>query len=340
MTIANANKKFVEIFNGQFRNEQFDGTFEVVTNFRKHTYADGPKSGKIEIIDDQGKKMAIWVNEDDFRFLTKEDVSVAPTVIDMPIEELEALINERFDTMERIANGVVSGHISSLIISGSPGVGKTHKLSQIFDQAQKNKQIDDYCFFSGSASALGLYKELYNYSGKNDIIVLDDIDKLLYDLEAVSVLKSALDSSKVRRVSWLKDSRVLREEDIPNSFDFQGKVVYITNEDFYSRISKRDKLAPHLEAFLSRSSYLDLAIHSIPAILIRIKQVVFNSNMLDDYDITEQQKHEIVDWLDENKQDLFRVDLRTVIKIASFMAMDYSNWKSTAKSCLCKPSRR
>ena len=90
------------------------------------------------------------------------------------------------------------------------------------------------------------------------MLVLDDCDSVLVDDVALNILKAALDTSKKRVVSWNTESRVLRQEDLPNSFEFKGGVIFITNINFKNVRSK--KLKEQLEALESRCHYLDLTI--------------------------------------------------------------------------------
>jgi hypothetical protein len=66
-------------------------------------------------------------------------------------------------------------------------------------------------------SGIGLFATLYKYSDPKNVIVLDDCD-IWQDQDALNILKGALDSGKTRRISWNKDSRILSDEGIPNTY--------------------------------------------------------------------------------------------------------------------------
>ncbi|NBR61845.1 MAG: hypothetical protein EBT86_09405, partial [Actinobacteria bacterium] len=84
----------------------------------------------------------------------------------------------------------------------------------------------------GSATPIGLYQTLYKYSDKNCVLVFDDCDSILLDDVSLNLLKGALDSGKKRKISWLSESAALRREGIPDSFNFHGSVIFITNLKF------------------------------------------------------------------------------------------------------------
>ena len=81
-------------------------------------------------------------------------------------------------------------------------------------------------------SAIGLYKKLYEHSHKGHVVCFDDCDAILYDDLALNLLKAALDTGKKRTLCWNTESRTLMAEGMPNSFEFNGGVVFITNIKF------------------------------------------------------------------------------------------------------------
>lgn len=334
--------KQVRINNGIHRNDVFNGTFELVTPYKK-SYSLGPKAGKIEILDITGRRVGVWVNQDDVSYLNGggalfkniEDVQVS----EYTDEELSLIIMDRFDSLSIMSQGIISGDIRSLIVSGAPGVGKTHLLEQELKKAEQQQQINNFSFVSGNASPLGLYQALWNHKNSGDVLVFDDLDSIYYDGVALNVLKAALDTGESRTISWATDSRVLREEEIPTMFDFEGSVVFITNEDFDRRIAKQDKLSPHLEALVSRSMYLDLAIHSSRAIMLRIKQVIMNTDMLDKKGMTDFEKDMMITWMDENSNKLRVLSLRTALQLSSLIRMSPNDWERIANTTLLKPDK-
>lgn len=333
--------KQVKIANGIHRNDSFNGTFSLVTNYRK-SYIPGPKSGKIDILDVSGKRVGVWVNPEDIAYLSDGAEVLAQDsgeVIELTDNELNEIIVERFNALTQMTAGIVQGNIRSLIVSGAPGVGKTYILEQDLKKAERRDQIDKYSFMSGNASPIGLYQALWNHRDEGNVLVLDDLDAIFYDSNALSILKAALDTGEVRTITWATESRVLREEDIPTSFDFEGSVVFITNEDFDRRIAKQDRLAPHLEALVSRSMYLDLAIHSNRAILLRIKQVIYGTEMLDKkgFDLTD--KNMMITWMEDNVDKLRVLSLRTALQLASLIRMSPNDWEGVAKITLLKPEK-
>jgi hypothetical protein len=176
-------------------------------------------------------------------------------------------------------------------------------------------------------SAIGLYSKLYEFSNSGNVLVFDDCDSVLLDELSLNILKAALDSSKKRTISWNTDSRVLRSEGIPNSFEFKGSAIFITNIKFEHVRSK--KLRDHLDALESRCHYLDLTIDTAREKILRIKQIV-NDGMLDAYELEQEQKDEIVQFIEVNKEKMRELSLRMVIKVADLRVAMPEKWKAVA----------
>ena len=157
--------------------------------------------------------------------------SVTPAVV-VPTEtvaEIDTRIRSTFDVLEQVSQGVISGHVRSVIVSGAAGCGKTYTLETALADAE-DRGVIRYQSVRGACSAIGLYRLLFESSEPGNVLVIDDCDSVFADLDSLNLLKSALDSSKVRRIHWNKEIRVLDGEGVPRSFEFKGSVVFITNK--------------------------------------------------------------------------------------------------------------
>ena len=185
----------------------------------------------------------------------------------------------------------------------------------------------------GSATALGLYSTLYKYSDPNCVLVFDDCDSILLDDVALNLLKGALDSGKKRKISWLSDSNMLRRDGIPDSFEFKGSVIFITNLKFDQM--KSQKLRDHLDALQSRCHYLDLTLDTMRDKVLRIKQIAKDGVLFADYDFDQIAQDEIIDFMGTNQNRLREMSLRMALKIADLRKSFPLNWKRmTETTCM------
>jgi hypothetical protein len=182
-------------------------------------------------------------------------------------------------------------------------------------------------------SAIGLYSKLYEFSGEKNVVVFDDCDSVLLDDLSLNILKAALDSSKKRTISWNTDSRVLRNEGVPDRFEFKAGAIFITNIKFENVRSK--KLQDHLAALESRCHYIDLQMDTNREKVLRIKQIV-QDGMLDTYDFEPAQRDEVVDFIIENRSKMRELSLRTVLKVADLRKSFNEKWKEMAMVTVMK----
>ena len=124
---------------------------------------------------------------------------------------------------------------------------------------------------------------------------------------------------------------------MPDSFEFKGGAIFITNIKFDHVKSK--KLRDHLEALESRCHYLDLTIDTTREKLLRIEQVVTECGMLDEYELEDYQKLEVVDYVKSNSDRVRELSLRTVLKIADLRASFPDKWRAVADMTCMRTSR-
>jgi hypothetical protein len=115
---------------------------------------------------------------------------------------------------------------------------------------------------------------------------------------------------------------------MPNSFEFKGGCVFITNIKFENVRSK--KLQDHLAALESRCHYLDLTIDTEREKVLRIKQII-QDGMLDSYDFEESAQQELLDFINTNKKKLRELSLRMVLKLADLRKSFPDRWQSVAE---------
>lgn len=335
---------FVKIKSGTYRNTKVENeVFPLV----KH-YTVGAKGGFITV-DGTGQfgkdKVRVLVdNVTDFEFVhadeytgvvNKAERAVVSTVTD---EQRIIEIAERFEILDEMTKATLNGDIRAMIVSGPPGVGKSFTVerelerSALFDQISGRRVKST--IVKGSATAIGLYKTLYEFSDSNCVIVFDDCDSILFDDVCLNLLKGALDSGKNRKISWLAESRALKNEGIPNSFTFHGSVIFITNLKFDQVRSQ--KMKDHLEALQSRCHYLDLTLDTMRDKILRIKQIADTGVLFADYDFEQCVQDEIINFLNVNKNKMREMSLRMAIKVAELRKSFPLKWQALASTTCMK----
>ena len=159
-----------------------------------------------------------------------EAAEAAPSVSD------KFTINTRFSFVEKVVKMVGTGVQASAVITGEGGLGKsftvlkTLKAMGLVDinditpgQVVSPKKV--FTQIKGFSTAKNMFRTLYENNGST--IIFDDCDSILKDAIAINILKAALDSYDKRVITWGAEMR--GDDDLPRSFEFTGKIVFISN---------------------------------------------------------------------------------------------------------------
>ena len=258
-------------------------------------------------------------------------------------EQIMTRLGQRFQILEDMTRAVKRGDVRAMIVTGPPGVGKSFGVEKVlskhdvFADVANDSKLKKYEIVKGAMSAIGLYSKLYEFSDAKSILVFDDCDSILMEDLSLNILKAALDSSKKRTISWNTDSRLLRSEGVPNQFEFKGGAIFISNIKFDHVRSK--KLKDHLEALESRCHYLDLTIDTTREKLLRIRQVVNECGMLDDHELSDVARIDVVDFIETNADKMRELSLRMVLKVADIRKSMPDNWRAVVEVTCMRGSR-
>ncbi len=330
----------VKIVNGTYRNIEIkDAVFPLVKEYKEG------KNGNFVTVDgsavtgfpDRSIRIKV-VDKSDFELL-EDGESVASTEA-AKVETDEDIIErlrERFSILEDMTYAACDGVVRGMVVTGPPGVGKSFGVEAVLKDAGIMKKLSNdslrrFGVEKGAATPIGLYQLLYDYSADGSVLVLDDCDSVLYDELSLNLLKAALDSGKKRTLSWRSESRALANNGVPDTFDFKGSIIFITNVKFERT---RGKLKDHLDAIMSRCHYLDLTLDTMRDKFLRCKQIVADG-MLNEYKFSDEDKADLMDYIYTNKNKLREMSLRMVLKIADLKKMNATKWKSYAESTCMK----
>lgn len=124
----------------------------------------------------------------------------------------------KYSTIQEYAKAFANKNLGLVILAGRAGTGK----SQTFKQAMGRH----VCWIEGNASAFGLYRKLYEY--RDTPVVLDDVDGLTKDRNAVRLMKSLCQTDPVKTVQW--KTKAAGTKDLPDEFRTSSHVCIICND--------------------------------------------------------------------------------------------------------------
>jgi len=251
--------------------------------------------------------------------------------------EIIADQRRRFSTLERMGQGVVLGQIRSMIVSGPAGTGKTYTIEGLLESAAEEGKIG-YEAIHGFVRPSGLYRMLWENREPNQVILLDDADSVFADEVTLNLLKAALDTTKRRVISWRSEKKFETSDGdlIPNSFEYKGSIIFITNLNFDSML--HGKMGPHFAALISRSYYVDLNMATNREFMLRIKDVLANTDMANTIGLTKNQTSDLMQFVEDNYDKLRELSLRMVLKLGKIMtfAADMQDFRNVAMTTCCK----
>lgn len=238
-------------------------------------------------------------------------------------------IDQRFEFLEKAVEMAGRGVQPSVIISGRGGVGKTYsvtkalKNSGLIDITGKDIEItynpeNYFITFKGFSTAKAFFRTLYTYNGST--IICDDMDSVFKDNNSISILKAALDSYSERIIHW--GSEIKGDDDLPRTFEFTGKIVFITNlntEDID-------------QAVISRSMVIDLSM-TAAELVERMITIVQSAKFLPEYSM--DIKMDSLRFIDKNKENIKELSLRSLISVCKIRSEFSNDWEDMAKYITC-----
>lgn len=211
-------------------------------------------------------------------------------------------IKEMWESVILTLEIVFMANTPGVIITGSPGMGKTYTIMQVL-KSLGFKKDEDFAYYQGSKITLtGFYNILYENSDR--IIIFDDSDSVFNSTDGINMMKAALDSTSDRTVSY--ESPAVDAMGLPRSFQFTGKLVFLSNLP----MSQIDS------ALKSRSVVQSLHMSRDQKMAdMETKYLAMKKN----FDLTDDEAKEVYTYLKEfvkkNPNKPENLDLRTLLKL-------------------------
>jgi hypothetical protein len=248
-----------------------------------------------------------------------------------PVQESRFTINERFGFVSDMVAMLATGAQASVVVTGPGGLGKSFTVTQSlnacgfkdvsvlddFEVGTVLKTAKTFRVIKGYSTPKGLYRALYE--NKDGVIVFDDCDSVLKDPVSLNLLKGALDSYSRRIISWRAD---IRDEDLPTTFEFKGRVVFISNLSS-SNID---------QAIISRSMAVDLSMTNKQKIE-RMQHLLSSGEFMPEFDKTI--KADAMSLIERLQDKVKELSLRTLIQVTKIRQSAGKNWANLAEYTIC-----
>lgn len=248
-----------------------------------------------------------------------------------PVPESRFSINQRFGFVSDMVTMLANGAQASVVVTGPGGLGKSFTVSQTltalgfkdvsvledFAVGTILKTAKTFRVIKGYSTPKGLYRTLYE--NKDGVIVFDDCDSVLKDPTSLNLLKGALDSYSRRIISWRAD---IKDEDLPTSFEFKGRVVFISNLS----ASNID------QAILTRSLAVDLSMTTKQKVE-RMRHLLSTGEFMPEFD--KAVKADAMNLIEKHQDSVKELSLRTLIQVTKIRQGAGKNWSDLAEYAIC-----
>lgn len=254
-----------------------------------------------------------------------------PGGVSVEAKESRFTINQRFGFVSDMVSMLVKGDQASVVVSGPGGLGKSHTVTAAlakagmkdvtlldeFEVGGKINTAKSYRVIKGYSTPKGLYRTLFE--NRDGVVVFDDCDSVLKDPVSLNLLKGALDSYSRRVISWRAD---MKDEELPQSFEFKGRVVFISN-------LSSDSID---QAIITRSMAVDLTMTTEQKVE-RMHYLIGQPEFMVDY--SKEEKTDALNLIDDMQNEVKELSLRTLIQTTKIRKSAGAKWKDLAEYTIC-----
>lgn len=261
--------------------------------------------------------------------------TILPSTTDKKLEKDgdRLVFEEQLKDLESIVKLLIKGASNSCIIYGKGGTGKTFTVEKVMSGSGLTDG-NGYFKVAGTASPIGVYKTLYKH--RKDIVIFDDADSAFSDLEARNIFKAATDTRKIRKISWMKktgkdfydpdeedggdgDDDNIEEMRVPKYFNFEGRIIAITNAKKLDDIDKDG-------AFRTRSFMINIDPTEME--LVEYMGKLAPSIPLEDgLSLTNDERQEVVEVIKTMVGKRGGLSLRNLVRGLNIKASGIPDWK-------------
>ena len=241
------------------------------------------------------------------------------TEVDVAQKTAGLTMKTQFENLSVFTKLLTKGSKKMEILAGPPGIGKSYEIVQSLNE---NVGAHGYHIIKGKTSAIEVYNTLFNFN--KHVVVFDDCDSLFDNSDAINVLMAATDKNHKTgkyQVNWNTNTKLVDT----HSFEFEGKVIVITNRDFKKASMKKSR------PLVSRSFFIQFH-NNREEILERTRDIASKKEI---FGLNEEERMEVVDYI--ASFDDFTPDLRLyedVAQVRSEAKVEGYDWKIVAQSTI------
>lgn len=195
-------------------------------------------------------------------------------------------------------------------------------LTNVIEMTKKTDR-SKFTLLKGHCTGTSMALALYCCRNKGDVLVIDDVDRVLTDKMSQQILLAATDSTTKRMVSFAPRSI---PKLVPQQFQFMGAVIILSNA---SEIGKR---SPALAALVDRMFHLDFTLTAEER-RERLRHVALNEGMLRKIGLDGNEVNEVWSFYLQHEPWWREPSLRTLDKLGR-LRLGGGDWRRDALASL------
>ena len=245
-------------------------------------------------------------------------------------EQMRIHINKFSKMIATMTEGVAQDNWH-LVLMGEAGQGKTQTVVDTL----RSKKIK-WDGIKGTTSAIGIYKEFYKWKDY-DVVLIDDCDAIYEVAEATEILKAAMDSKAVRKVSWSKQNSNLQALGIPSSFIMKARVILVTNKDLEAVPGKRMSKAQRLmKPVMDRAPKFKTGLPTREWEIEYFKMMHENNEIIcfKERKMNKKAQSDIIQFIVENNEHFNSLSFRLIDKMCAYYKNNQDTWKELSMMTL------
>jgi hypothetical protein len=219
--------------------------------------------------------------------------------------------------------------INGLLVMGDAGTGKTHWVRQALRDAGVQSKVE--MMKGGTLTAASLYVKMFLNRASDRIMVFDDVDLLGHPEKnkIIPMILGACQEGKNRQVTWstARKNALMEEYDVPFEFEFNGKIIFITNytwddikakakqwtQAFSSRFNDAECIFTHEQKYMYTRHLVD--VEDMLGANCQVHEYKDDKGVLQrgyPVDVVEQ----TINFIDDNYENFSEITPRVAVKIA------------------------
>lgn len=263
--------------------------------------------------------------------ITNPGMALAALSNPSPAEIREAIAEFNEDLRDDARAVATAEDTWHMVLMGETGTGKTQIIEDTMRELLGEQSTTTWAHWKGAISPYGLYEMLYDYRNAK-VIVIDDTDSVYEKIEAVNVLKAAMDTKKVRPVSWVSNATKV-QPGTPSQFFMEARIILITNTDLKIRNpdGRTNKMQRNMDPLIGRIA--SVVETGFPDNVWRMENIrylhetnklrVFKEKNIDDLKV----QNMLLDFLDQHKDLGGVLHLRHVGHLCNYYKQFPTRWQ-------------